>query len=189
MELEDLKRNWEQLSLRLENEEVVRRQEMQRLVSGKVRSFVSYSQHTALITVAALPVCVAIGKFRGVSDSILLAAVACFIVLFLPSLWELRLLMRAARCEGNIVEMECRMTRYSRFARRSRIVQSASVGLLVAAMVVWSSGYYTVHGLWWSVAAILSVAGVAVFVWVRYERARLREVQRRIRELREFEAE
>lgn len=189
MELEDLKRSWEQLTLRLDREEIVRRQEMERLLTGKVRSYLLYSQHMALLNAAVVPICIAIGKFRGLADGVIVGLVLCYIVLCLPSLWGLRLLVRAARCEGDIVELERRMTRYARFSRGCLIFQSTSVGVLLTAFLVWASGYYTAHGMWWTVAAMVAAAICVCFAAVRYERCRLCEVRRRIRELKEFEAE
>ncbi len=189
MELEDLKRSWERFTVRLEREEVVRRQEMQRLLTGKVRSLLHYTQHMALLNVLAVPVCVAIGRYRGVPDGVIAVAVAGFLALYLPSLWGLGLLMRAARCEDNIVELERRMTRYDRFAWGCLVYQLTGVVLGIGVLVVLWSGYYTAQGMWWTVAALLAAAAVICFVAIRYERERLREVRQRIRALREFEAE
>lgn len=188
MELEDLKRSWERLTLRLEREEIVRRQEMERLLTGKVRSYLLFSQHLTLLNAAIVPVCIAIGKFRGLADGVIVGLVLCYIVLSLPSLWGLWLLGRAARCEGDIVELERRMTRYARFSRGCLIFQ-ATVGVLLTAFLMWASGYYTAHGMWLTVAAMLVATLLVCVVAVRYERCRLREVRRRIRELREFSAE
>lgn len=187
MELEDLKRSWELLTLRLEREEIVRRQEMKRLLTGKVRSYLIFSQHMALLNAAGVPLCIAIGKFRGVPDGAIAGLMLCFIVLYLPSLWGLRLLVRAARCEGDIVELERRMTRYARFSRGSLIFQATAVGVLLTVFLVRVSGYYTTHGMWWTVAALIAAAIFVCLVAVRYERERLREVTRRIRDLREYE--
>lgn len=187
MELEDLKRSWERLSLRLDREEVVRRQEMERLLSGKVRSYVLFSQHLALLNAAGVPVCIAIGKFRGVPDGAIIGLMLCYIVLCLPSLWGLRLLVRAARCEDDIVELERRMTRYARFSRGCLIFQATAAGVLLTAFMVRVSGYYTANGMWWTVAALTVAAIFVCLVAVRYERERLREVRRRIRDLREYE--
>lgn len=189
MELEELKRSWEQLTLRLNREEIVRRQEMERLLAGKVRSYVHFSQHMALLNIAFVPLCIAIGKFRGLADGVIVGLVLCYVVLFLPSLWGLRLLVRAARCEGDIVELERRMTRYARFSRGCLIFQATTVGVLLTAFIVWASGYYTAHGMWWTVAATMAAALLVCVVAIRYERDRLREVRRRIRDWREFEAE
>lgn len=189
MELEDLKRSWERLTLRLEREEIVRRQEMERLLTGKVRSYLLFSQHLALLNAAIVPVCIAIGKFRGLADGVIVGLVLCYIVLSLPSLWGLWLLGRAARCEGDIVELERRMTRYARFSRGCLIFQATAVGVLLTAFLMWASGYYTAHGMWLTVAAMVVAAVLVCVVAVRYERCRLREVRRRIRELREFSAE
>lgn len=189
MELEDLKRSWEQLTLRLEREEIVRRQEMERLLTGKVRSYLLFSQHLALLNAAMVPVCIAIGKFRGLADGVIVGLVLCYIVLYLPSLRGLWLLGRASRCEGDIVELERRMTRYARFSRGCLIFQATAVGVLLTAFLVWASGYYTAHGMWLTVAALLAAAVFVCVVAVRYERERLCEVRRRIRELREFGAE
>lgn len=189
MELEDLKRSWERLALRLEREEIIRRQEMRRLMSGKVRSYVRFSQHMALLNAAGVPVCVAIGKFRGVPDGVIVGLMLCYIVLYLPSLWGLRLLVRAVRCEGDIVELERRMTRYARFSRGCLIFQATAVGVLLTMFMVRVSGYYTAHGMWWTVAALLAATVFVCVVAVRCERERLCDVRRRIRQLREFGAE
>ena len=67
MELEELKLKWKVLSERLDREQVIRRQDMERMLRGRVGSYLHYVQLMLLLGVAVVPLCVAIGKFRGVS--------------------------------------------------------------------------------------------------------------------------
>lgn len=187
MELEELKHKWELLCERLERDEAIRLGDLQRLLHGRMNSFVRYSQTMALVGMAVVPVCVAIGKFRGVPDTVIGVLMVIYAILFLPSLYGLRLLMRVARYDGTIVEQERRMTRYARFARRCTVYQYAGGGVLLAGVLAYASGYYTAHGMWWTVAAMLAVGIVVSVVVTRYEWARLCELRRRMQELREFE--
>lgn len=66
MELEELKLKWKVLSERLDREQVIRRQDMERMLRGRVGSYLHYVQLMLLLGVAVVPLCVAIGKFRGV---------------------------------------------------------------------------------------------------------------------------
>lgn len=59
--------------------------------------------------------------------------------------------------------------------------------LFVAGMLLYAAGYYTAHGMWWTVAALLSLTAVACIVITHHEWGRIRDLQRRIRELREFD--
>ena len=54
-------------------------------------------------------------------------------------------------------------------------------------MLLHAAGYYTAHGMWWTVAALLSLTAVACIVITHHEWGRIRDLQRRIRELREFD--
>lgn len=103
---------------------------------------------------------------------------------FVLFLW---LLLRVSRCDADIVECEHRMTRYAAFAGAYYIFQYVVVILFVAGMLLYAAGYYTAHGMWWTVAALLSLTAVACIVITHHEWGRIRDLQRRIRELREFD--
>jgi len=62
MELEELKLKWKVLSERLDREQVIRRQDMERMLRGRVGSYLHYVQLMLLLGVAVVPLCVAIGK-------------------------------------------------------------------------------------------------------------------------------
>ena len=79
------------------------------------------------------------------------------------------------------------MTRYAAFAGAYYIFQYVVVILFVAGMLLYAAGYYTAHGMWWTVVALLSLTAVACIVITRHEWGRIRDLQRRIRELREFD--
>lgn len=189
MELEELKHKWELLSERLDREQVIRRQDMERMLGGRVGSYLHYVQFMLLLGVAVVPVCVAIGKFRGVPDSFIGWVVGGYLLCFLPSFFSLHLLRRMSRCDADIVERERRMTRYAAFVRVYYIFQYVVVILFLAGTLLRASGYYTAQGMWWTVAALLSLAAVACIVVTRYEWGRILDLQRRIRELREFDEE
>ena len=142
MELEELKLKWKVLSERLDREQVIRRQDMERMLRGRVGSYLHYVQ---------------------------------------------LMLLRVSRCDADIVECEHRMTRYAAFAGAYYIFQYVVVILFVAGMLLYAAGYYTAHGMWWTVAALLSLTAVACIVITHHEWGRIRDLQRRIRELREFD--
>ena len=187
MELEELKLKWKVLSERLDREQVIRRQDMERMLRGRVGSYLHYVQFMLLLGVAVVPLCVAIGKFRGVSDIFIWWVVAGYLLCLLPSFFSLWLLLRVSRCDADIVECEHRMTRYAAFAGAYYIFQYVVVILFVAGMLLYAAGYYTAHGMWWTVAALLSLTAVACIVITRHEWGRIRDLQRRIRELRGFD--
>ena len=112
MELEELKLKWKVLSERLDREQVIRRQDMERMLRGRVGSYLHYVQLMLLLGVAVVPLCVAIGKFRGVSGIFIWWVVAGYLLCLLPSFFSLWLLLRVSRCDADIVECEHRMTRY-----------------------------------------------------------------------------
>ena len=186
MELEELKLKWKVLSERLDREQVIRRQDMERM-RGRVGSYLHYVQLMLLLGVAVVPLCVAIGKFRGVSGIFIWWVVAGYLLCLLPSFFSLWLLLRVSRCDADIVECEHRMTRYAAFAGAYYIFQYVVVILFVAGMLLYAAGYYTAHGMWWTVAALLSLTAVACIVITHHEWGRIRDLQRRIRELREFD--
>ena len=160
---------------------------MERMLRGRVGSYLHYVQLMLLLGVAVVPLCVAIGKFRGVSDIFIWWVVAGYLLCLLPSFFSLWLLLRVSRCDADIVECEHRMTRYAAFAGAYYIFQYVVVILFVAGMLLYAAGYYTAHGMWWTVAALLSLTAVACIVITRHEWGRIRDLQRRIRELREFD--
>lgn len=169
MELEELKLKWKLLSERLDREQVIRRQDMERMLRGRVGSYLHYVQLMLLLGVAVVPLCVAIGKFRGVSDIFIWWVVAGYLLCLLPSFFSLRLLLRVSRCDADIVECERRMTRYAAFAGAYYIFQYVVVILFVAGVLLYATGYYTAHGMWWTVAALLSLTAVACIVITRHE--------------------
>lgn len=187
MELEELKLKWKVLSERLDREQVIRRQDMERMLRGRVGSYLHYVQFMLLLGVAVVPLCVAIGKFRGVSGIFIWWVVAGYLLCLLPSFFSLWLLLRVSRCDADIVECEHRMTCYAAFAGAYYIFQYVVVILFVAGMLLYAAGYYTAHGMWWTVAALLSLTAVACIVITHHEWGRIRDLQRRIRELREFD--
>lgn len=187
MELEELKHKWKLLSERLDREQVIRRQDMERMLGGRVGSYLHYVQSMLLAEIAGIPVFVAIGKFRGVPDTVIWWATVGYVLFLFPSFFSLYLLLRMSRCAADIVERERRMTRYVAFVRGCYIFQYVVVILFLAGVLLWAAGYYTAHGMWWTVAALLSLAAVTCIVVARYEWERIRDVQRRIRELREFD--
>ena len=187
MELEELKLKWKVLSERLDREQVIRRKDMERMLRGRVGSYLHYVQLMLLLGVAVVPLCVAIGKFRGVSGIFIWWVVAGYLLCLLPSFFSLWLLLRVSRCDADIVECEHRMTRYAAFAGAYYIFQYVVVILFVAGMLLYAAGYYTAHGMWWTVAALLSLTAVACIVITHHEWGRIRDLQRRIRELREFD--
>lgn len=189
MELEELKHKWELLSERLDREQVVRRQDMERMLGVRLGSYLRYVQFMVSLGVAVIPVVVAIGKFRGVSDIFIGWMVGGYLLCFLPSFFSLRLLCRVSRCEVGIVEQERRMIRYTAFVRVYYIFQYVVVSLFLAGMLLWSAGYYTAHGMWWTVTAVLSLAVVTCVMVTGYEWGRIRDLRRRICELREFDRE
>ena len=172
---------------RLDREQVIRRQDMERMLRGRVGSYLHYVQLMLLLGVAVVPLCVAIGKFRGVSGIFIWWVVAGYLLCLLPSFFSLWLLLRVSRCDADIVECEHRMTRYAAFAGAYYIFQYVVVILFVAGMLLYAAGYYTAHGMWWTVAALLSLTAVACIVITHHEWGRIRDLQRRIRELREFD--
>ena len=106
MELEELKLKWKVLSERLDREQVIRRQDMERMLRGRVGSYLHYVQLMLLLGVAVVPLCVAIGKFRGVSGIFIWWVVAGYLLCLLPSFFSLWLLLRVSRCDADIVECE-----------------------------------------------------------------------------------
>ena len=80
MELEELKLKWKVLSERLDREQVIRRQDMERMLRGRVGSYLHYVQLMLLLGVAVVPLCVAIGKFRGVSGIFIWWVVAGYLL-------------------------------------------------------------------------------------------------------------
>ena len=186
MELEELKLKWKVLSERLDREQVIRRQDMERMLRGRVGSYLHYVQLMLLLGVAVVPLCVAIGKFRGVSGIFIWWVVAGYLLCLLPSFFSLWLLLRVSRCDADIVECEHRMTRYAAFAGAYYIFQYVVVILFVAGMLLYAAGYYTAHGMWWTVAALLSLTAVACIVITHHEWGRIRDLQRRIRELQVY---
>ena len=177
----------ELVSLGYDREQVIRRQDMERMLRGRVGSYLHYVQLMLLLGVAVVPLCVAIGKFRGVSGIFIWWVVAGYLLCLLPSFFSLWLLLRVSRCDADIVECEHRMTRYAAFAGAYYIFQYVVVILFVAGMLLYAAGYYTAHGMWWTVAALLSLTAVACIVITHHEWGRIRDLQRRIRELREFD--
>ena len=89
MELEELKLKWKVLSERLDREQVIRRQDMERMLRGRVGSYLHYVQLMLLLGVAVVPLCVAIGKFRGVSGIFIWWVVAGYLLCLLPSFFSL----------------------------------------------------------------------------------------------------
>lgn len=187
MELEELKLKWKVLSERLDREQVIRRQDMERMLRGRVGSYLHYVQLMLLLGVAVVPLCVAIGKFRGVSGIFIWWVVAGYLLCLLPSFFSLWLLLRVSRCDADIVECEhphdplcglCRSVLYFPVCRRNPVR---------CRHALYAAGYYTAHGMWWTVAALLSLTAVACIVITRHEWGRIRDLQRRIRELREFD--
>lgn len=189
MELEELKRRWDLLSARLDRELVIRRQDMERMLKMRVGTYRHYVRFMLLLEVAAIPVVVAIGKFRGVPDAVLGWVVVGYTLCMLPTLRALWLLARVSRCEGDIVEQERRMTRYAVFVRGYYLFQCVVVTLFLAGMLLWRSGYYTAHGMWWTVFGTVSLAVVVIVAVTWYDWARIRELRRRIGDLREFDRE
>ena len=139
MELEELKLKWKVLSERLDREQVIRRQDMERMLRGRVGSYLHYVQLMLLLGVAVVPLCVAIGKFRGVSGIFIWWVVAGYLLCLLPSFFSLWLLLRVSRCDADIVECEHRMTRYAAFAGAYYIFQYVVVILFVAGMLLYAA--------------------------------------------------
>lgn len=186
MELEELKRKWELLSARLDSEQVVRRQDMERMLKIHAGTYLRYVQFMLLLCVALIPVIVAIGKFRGVPDAVIGWLLGGALLCLLPSFYALLLLVKIARCEVDIVEQERRMIRYTVFVRGYSVFQYVVVVLFVAGMLLWWADYYTTHGMWWTVTALLSLAIIVAVAATSYEWGRIRDLQQRIRELRDF---
>lgn len=189
MELEDLKRRWDLLSARLDREEIIRRRDTERMLRRRVGTYLRYVQFMLLLAVAGIPVFLAIGKIRGVNDAVLGWVVGGYTLCLLPSLYALRLLAGISRCEAGIVELERRMTRYAMFIRGNYLFQYVVVVLSLTGMLLWWRGYYTAHGMWWTVAAAVSVAAIAAVAVTWYDWERIRELRQRIDELREFDRE
>lgn len=68
MELEEMKQKWSLLSERLDRTEVLRRRDMECLFRRRAGSYLHYMWFVELSGFAALPLIVAIGKYRGVAD-------------------------------------------------------------------------------------------------------------------------
>lgn len=183
MELEELKNGWERLSRRLERQEVLRREDLKRVLAERMGSYLQYVRFMALLSVVAIPLCVAIGKWRGLDDRFIAIVMTCYAVALLPWGWALRELQRLARCEGDIVGQARRMSRYVRFMRGYYLICNAVVILFLAGFLVRFARYYSEHGMWWQVAGIVALGCVVVAAAERHEFARIRELQRRLREL------
>lgn len=187
MELEELKRRWDLLSARLDRELVIRRQDMDRMLKMRIGTYRRYVQFMLLLSVAAIPVVVALGKFRGIDDAVIGWVVGVYTLCLLPSLYALCLLAGIARCEAGIVELEQRMTRYVTFTRGYYLFQYVVVVLFLTGMLLWWRGYYTAHGMWWMVAAAVSLTAIVAVAVTWYDWERIRELRQRIDELREFD--
>lgn len=157
------------------------------MLRGRVGSYLHYVQLMAAVGCGGCPASVAIGKFRGVSDIFIWWVVAGYLLCLLPSFFSLWLLLRVSRCDADIVECEHRMTRYAAFAGAYYIFQYVVVILFVAGMLCMRPATDTAPGMWWTVAALLSLTAVACIVITHHEWGRIRDLQRRIRELREFD--
>lgn len=186
MELEEMKQKWSLLSERLDRTEVFRRRDMECLFRRRAGSYLHYMWFVELSGFAALPLIVAIGKYRGVADSViwpLVGIVLCFAALWT---WALYLMSRVVGCRGSLVEVETRMTRFTLFMRIYLFLAVLFVILLPTVMVVRAADYYTAHGMWWIVAGSCGLALVLCFAMIGWERNRIRELRRRLRDLREF---
>lgn len=189
MELEELKRRWDLLSARLDREQIIRRRDTERMLHRRVGTYLRYVQFMLLLGAAGVPLFVAIGKFRGVDDAVLGWVVGVYSLCLLPSLYALRLLAGISRCEDGIVELERRMTRYVKFMRGNYLFQYVVVVLSLTGMLLWWRGYYTAHGMWWTVAAAVSLAVIAAVAVTWYDWERIRDLRQRIAQLREFDGE
>lgn len=187
MELEELKRSWDLLSARLDREEVIRRQELKSLLKTRLCSYLRYVQAMVLFGLAVVPFVVAVGKLRGVSASVIWTVLIVYLVAFAPSFRALRLLTKAARWEGDLVEQEQCMTHYAVFLRGYCLFQIVVATLLVAGIIFWAADYYTQHGIWWTVGVASTLSIVVCAIAVRWEWDRISDLRQRLRNLREFE--
>lgn len=191
MELEDLKTRWEELSRRLERQQITTRSLMENTVRQRRWSIAAYTWFNLITMVLGIPLVIGIGLYRGVTPTFMIVGIALLVIAIPWVAYQAVQLHHMQRMSGNIAQQELCTVRYKKALVGSYlyagIVLTAFIGYLFAVRTEWAAAGYDGNFKLIVIIGVCALVG-SLFVY-RWEAERIRALRKALADLREFTAE
>ena len=191
MELEQLKQSWDNLSERLEREEVMRKQELRSIAENKTKSYwhkIKTNQYLSWIVLAGS---VGILFTQGIQDDpfgwIVIGSVIALDAIFFSPMWKI--IKKLARFDATIVEQEQMIIRFEKLFIRNNIITACFLASVFVYVMIEAMIRNSARPTEWWLWMILTIIASAVIGGWRYlqEKERIAEIKQRITALKQFE--
>lgn len=187
MNPEDLKLHWEELSRRLDRQQIVNRSMLQSILQQRRWVITSYTWFNIALCIVGLPLLIGIAAYRGLLDHpILYAGLAVLCVSLFWEALKLKPLLRMQRMQGDIIGQEREALHYMRLQKYTfagnAVISAGFVGWLLISKFTPLQANGT-FGL--ALSIVIGVAAGLPFLY-RWERSRGRNLRKALEELEEF---
>lgn len=187
MNPEDLKLHWEELSRRLERQQIVNRSMLRSILQQRRWVIASYTWFNIALCILGAPVLIGIAACRGLlHHPVLYVGLALLCVSLFWEILKLRPLLRMERMQDDIIDQEREVLRYMRLQKYTfagnAVISAGFVGWLLISKFTPLQTNGTL-GLVLSIAIGVAAGLPFLYLW---ERRRIRNLRKALEELREF---
>lgn len=191
MELEQLKQSWDRLSVQLERNEILRKQELQMVAENRVKSYWSRIRMNQYLGWIVLICAIGILFVQNIQNDpfgwIIIGSVVIMDIFLFSPMW--RIIKRLAKFDANIVEQEQMILKFEKLFVRNNIVEACFLAFIFAYVIIDAIIRHSAPSSeWWLWMILTIIASVILGGW-RYlqEKEHIAEIKQRIMALKQFE--
>lgn len=189
MELEDIKQQWETITQKLNEQQIINRRLMQNIVGRKIDFINSYNWANTLVFLILLPVVTAIGIQKNIPSTVLWLTIIILAIGLLSSIYHALLFNKTKSFRNNIVESETNVTKYQQFSYWYYLISIIIVALF---LIYFYFDFNDIMVKYNRVGIFITIcfAGIVLaIVEMKWYIGKINNLRQSISDLKEFEKE
>jgi len=190
MELEDLKQKWDILSKEVEKQKIINQKLMDNLVNQKLKGLISYNWFGLALSILVIPFVYYLGKRSGFSDlTYIYIGIVGVIIFAIWGMLNFRILLKAKSYNQDLISAEKTIIKYRKSTTLAYLCQYIFIIPYLAYFFYIFKPYFTDAGtLWFIILLFVGTLGFTV-IEVRWNLGKIKNLQKGISELKDFEKE
>lgn len=190
MELEELKQKWDILSKEVEKQKIINKKLMDNVVSQKLKGLISYNWVGLVFSLLAIPFVLYLGKQSGLGDlTYIYIGIAGVVFFMIWGMFSFRILLKAKSYNQDLISAEKMIIKYRKSTILSYLCQYIYIIPYLAYFFYFFKPYLIDAKITWFVILLFLSALAITVVELKWNMGKIKNLQKSISELNEFEKE